>query len=245
MTKWTDKCRAFLLDIVFPNRCPFCNGFITWDAYVCPECADRLPDANDLICRKCGYEKCICNEDEDNIYDMTFATFFFHDEGVREAIYRFKRIGDTNIANLSAENIVRHMENEHIPKPDIIVPVPMEKRKQTMRGHNQAELFAQCIGKHLDVPVSSRILFKRSGGEQHHLGRTERKQHAKELFYSDETDLTGKSVMLCDDVMTTGSTINECAELLKKLGAVKVIAAVCAVTERKNISENTSEEGKT
>lgn len=245
MTQWTDKCRAFLLDIVFPNRCPFCNGFITWDAYVCPDCADRLQDANSIICRRCGYAECVCCDcGKEPVYDMALAPYFFHDEGVREAIYRFKHIGDTNIADAAAENIIRHMENESIKKPDIIVPVPMEKIKQTKRGHNQAELFARCIGKRLDVPVDSKILFKRTGGEQHRLGRTERKEHAKELFFADQgsTDLTGKTVMLCDDVMTTGSTINECASLLKKLGAASVTAAVCAVTELKDTPENTSEE---
>ena len=241
MTKWTDKCRAFLLDIVFPNRCPFCDGFIAWDAYVCPDCADNLTDANSLICRKCGYKKCTCNEG--HRYDMAFAPFFFHDKGVSDAIYRFKHIGDTNIADLAAENIVRYMEKENVPKPDIIVPVPMEKRKQTKRGHNQAELFAKCIGKRLDVPVESRILFKRKGGEQHRLDRTERKQQAKEIFFTGDSDLTGKTVLLCDDVMTTGATINECAKLLGKLGAERIITAVCAVTELENTSENTSEEG--
>ena len=237
MTRWTDKCRAFLLDIVFPNRCPFCDGFITWDTYVCPDCGDKLADANSLICRRCGYEKCICHEEP--IYDMAFAAFFFHDNGVADAIYRFKHTGDTNIADLAAENIVRYMEKENVPKPDIIVPVPMEKRKQRARGHNQAELFAKCIGKRLDVLTESRLLFKKNGGEQHRLDRTERQQQAKEIFFAGSSDLTGKSVMLCDDVMTTGATINECAGLLKKLGAEKVIAAVCAVTEL----ENTSEEG--
>ncbi|MCH5194021.1 MAG: ComF family protein [Oscillospiraceae bacterium] len=243
MTRWTDKIGAFLLDIVFPNRCPFCSGFIPWDAYVCPDCADRLRDANSQICRRCGYRDCICHdEDEEIVYDMVLAPYFFHDETVGEAIYRFKKIGDTNIANAAAENIVRYMESEKIPKPDIIVPVPMEKRKQTKRGHNQAELFARCIGKLLDVPVDSRLLFKRKGGEQHLLDREERIQHARELFYAGSAVLDGKTVMLCDDVMTTGSTINVCAGLLKKLGAAKVITAVCAVTELEDTSENTSEE---
>ena len=244
MTRWTDKCKAFLLDVVFPNRCPFCNGFIVWDAYVCPDCEDRLTDANSLICRKCGYRKCVCSDEI--LYDMVLAPFFFHDKGVREAIYRFKHIGDTNIAELAAENIVRYMEKENVPKPDIIVPVPMERRKQTKRGHNQAELFAKCIGKRLDVTVESRILFKRKGsGEQHRLDKAERRQQAKEMFFAENADsgLAGKTVLLCDDVMTTGSTINECTALLKKLGAEKVITAVCAVTELENTSENTSEEG--
>lgn len=244
MTRLTDKCRAFLLDIAFPNRCPFCNGFIMWDAYVCPDCADKLTDANSLICRKCGYRNCVCSEEI--VYDMVFAPFFFHDDGVRDAIYRFKHIGDTNIAELAAENIVGYMEKENVPKPDIIVPVPMEKRKQTKRGHNQAELFAKSIGKRLDVPVESSILFKRkSSGEQHRLDRTERRQNAKEMFFSESADLAGKTVLLCDDVMTTGATINECAGLLKKLGAEKVITAVCAVTEFEDTSENTPEEEET
>lgn len=228
-----DKCKAFLLDIFFPNRCPFCGDFIMWDKHICGECEENLKNANDIICRKCGKfgkENCLCGS-EKLLYDMVFATFIYNEELVSNAIYRFKKTGEMNIAECAAKDIALHIERENIPVPDIIVPVPMSKRKQRKRGHNQAELLAGCIGKSLDRPVRSDILFKYDTRDEQHLHNAEeRQERVKTLFYAGKADLSGMTVMLCDDVMTTGATINECAGLLKQLGAECVISAVCAVT---------------
>ena len=224
-----DKCKAFLLDIVFPNRCPFCGDFIMWDKHICDRCEETLQNANDIICRKCGKDKCICGGELN--YDMAFATFIYNDKSVRSAILNFKNRGEMNIAEYAVNDIALRIEKENIPVPDIIVPVPMSRKKQRKRGHNQAELLAKCIGKSLDRPVRGDILFKYdTRDEQHQHGAEERHERVKTLFYAGKADLSGMTVMLCDDVMTTGATINECAGLLKQLGAECVISAVCAVT---------------
>lgn len=231
------KCKAFLLDIVFPNRCPFCGDFIMWDRHICVKCDEKLIKANDTICRKCGYDKCVCGKAVH--YDTAFASFFYNEEFVSSAIYSFKETGEMNIAEYTVNDIVLRMKRENISKPDIIVPVPMSRKKRRKRGHNQAELLARCIGKTLDRPVRSDILFKYDTKDEQHLhSAEERKERVKTLFYSGKVDLSGMTVMLCDDVMTTGATINECALLLKQLGAESVISAVCAVTRlEKTLSE--------
>lgn len=226
-----EKCRDFLLDIVFPNRCPFCDSFIRWDCCICEKCRSELMRANGVICRKCGQSSCICGKSESE-YDMAFGSFFFGDENVGRAVYRFKHTGEENIARAAAEDIAERLKTENIPKPDLVIPVPMGKKKRRRRGHNQAELFARCIGKRLDTPVRSDILYKYDTKDEQHLhGAEERRERVKRLFYTKRTDLSGMTAVICDDVMTTGSTINECAALLKNLGAERVISAVCAVTQ--------------
>lgn len=225
-----DKCKAFLLDIVFPNRCPFCGDFIMWDKHICGKCEEKLQKANDIICRKCGKDKCVCGKEKFN-YDMAFAAFIYNEELVSNAIYRFKKTGEMNIAEYAVKDIALRIKRENIPVPDIIVPVPMGRKKQRKRGHNQAELLAKCIGKELDRPVCGDILFKYDTKDEQHLHNAEeRQERVKTLFYTGKSDLSGMTVMLCDDVMTTGATISECAGLLKQLGAECVISAVCAVT---------------
>lgn len=232
-----NKCKAFLLDIFFPNRCPFCGDFIMWDKHICGKCEETLRNANDTICRKCGYDKCACSENIN--YDMALATFFYNEELVSNAIYQFKKTGEMNIAEYTVKDIALRMKRENIPVPDMIVPVPMGRKKRRRRGHNQAELLAKCIGRSLNRPVRSKILFKYdTKDEQHQHTAEERRERVKTLFYAGKADLSGMTVMLCDDVMTTGATINECAGLLKKLGAECVISAVCAVTRlEKTLSE--------
>lgn len=224
-----DKCKAFLLDIVFPNRCPFCGDFIMWDKHICGRCEETLQNANDIICRKCGKDKCICGGELN--YDVAFATFIYNEKPVRSAILNFKLTGEMNIAEYAVKDIALRMEKENITVPDIIVPVPMGRKKRRRRGHNQAELLAECIGKKLDRPVRNDILFKYdTKDEQHRHGAEERHERVKTLFYTGKADLSGMTVMICDDVMTTGATISECAGILKNLGAECVISAVCAVT---------------
>ena len=230
MTELIDNCGRFLLDIVFPNRCPMCGDFIAWNDILCKSCEETIPCANGRICRKCGKLRCECKNDIK--YDMAFAAFFFSEGYVKDAVYRFKHTGESGIAEYTAKDIAFYMKKENIPKPDIIIPVPMGRMKRFKRGHNQAELLARCIGKSLDTPVNSKVLFKYdTKDEQHSYGRKVREQRVKELFYVKKADLTGMTVLLCDDVMTTGATANECALLLKGLGAKAVIFAVCAVRE--------------
>lgn len=233
-----DKCKAFILDIFFPNRCPFCGEAIRWDLYSCEECREKFIESNDKICRKCGKYKCCCKDGLN--YDMAFASFFYGSDETRRAIHDFKHIGDTNIANVTAEDAAAYMKAENIAKADMIVPVPMGKRKQKSRGYNQAELLGRCIGKILDIPVRNDILYKYdTKDEQHEHTREEREQRVRDLFcVNDKTPAINEStVLLCDDVMTTGSTINECARLLKSIGAKKVIVVVCAVTKLEKTEE--------
>lgn len=239
-----DRCRAFLLDILFPNRCPFCGGFIRWDSFICENCREKLASANDFICRLCGSVSCVCNKENTVLwYDAVFGSFFFDDENVNvgSAIHRFKHTGEENIAAAAAEELSRRLKTEGMAKQDIVVPVPMGKKKQKRLGHNQAELFARCIGRYLEIPVKNDILYKYdTRDEQHSHSARERSERVKGLFYTKNTDLSGMRVIICDDVMTTGSTVNECARLLKAIGAESVIAAVCAVTRldsQKNIPE--------
>lgn len=236
MRELTGNFGRFVLDIFFPNRCPLCGDFIMWNEFICGECKESLPAANSVICRKCGRVSCECGNDQD--YDMVFASFFFIEGPIRDAIYRFKHTGESNIAEYTAGDIEFYINKEKIPVPDVIVPVPMGKMKRMKRGHNQAEILAQCIGKRLDVPVNSRILFKYdSKDEQHNLGKAARSQRAESQFYAKDADLRGMTVLLCDDVLTTGATAGKCARLLKGLGAERVIFAVCAVRDESAIEE--------
>lgn len=222
-----NNCKAYILDIFFPNRCPFCNEIIKWDKIVCDDCRENLIPACEKICHKCGNLNCVC--DESKSYDNVYAAVFFDDENVGNVIYEFKRTGMSNLAEYTAEVVCEYIDNA-----DLVTGVPMGKRKQRKRGHNQADILARCIGEHLDIECKRNLLYKiDTKGEQHHFSELERKERVKDLFYGSDTDLSGKTVILCDDVMTTGSTLNRCAELLKEMGAEKVIVCVCAVTRLK------------
>ncbi len=78
---------------------------------------------------------------------MVYGSYFFNEKPVADAVYRFKHEGERNIAELSAADIAEYIKVDNTTIPDFIVPVPMGRRKQISRGHNQAELFGKSLSK--------------------------------------------------------------------------------------------------
>lgn len=113
---------------------------------------------------------------------------------------------------------------------DMILYVPMSPLNEFKRGFNQSFEIADIISKAIDVPINKKILFKRPGIKtQSGLNRLERIENVKKAFYVKNSHLlTDKTVLLIDDVITTGSTLNACAKVLKKNGALAVYAATVA-----------------
>lgn len=227
------KLKLFLLDLLFPNRCPFCDDFIPWDKLACDRCIDKLETTGDELCNTCGKSPCQCGISE-IAYDRCYAACYY--EGTaRKGIISLKSDMGVNSAELFADIIYRKIQAFGIAY-DLIVPVPMAKKKKVSRGYNQAEIFAKALGERLNVPVCSSALIKvQSEIEQHTLSSAERAENVKRQFSSNpKISLKNKNIILCDDVMTTGSTINYCTNLLKEMGAKSVTVAVCTVTKRSN-----------
>ncbi len=221
--KRLDECKVQLLDIMFPNRCPFCNEFIMWSEVSCRKCGDSLESAMNVSCQNTEYPDNIC------------AALFFNDEKVRKAVYDFKHSGAPNLAEYTASVTENVLRNDHI---DVVTSVPMGRKKRSKRGFNQADILAKCIGKRLDTSVNLKLIIKSdTDEEQHTLSREDRQEHVRSLFSGNGADLSGKNVLICDDVITTGSTLNECARILKNMGAARVIAVACAATKLEKITE--------
>ena len=109
----------------------------------------------------------------------------------------------------------------------------MTKRDIRKRGYSQSELVARFIGKELGIPVQKNLLIKIHQTEkQHLLNAEERKMNLKNAFTVKSPEmLKGKSILLCDDVMTTGSTLQEAAKTLRDVGISDISATVIAATE--------------
>ena len=112
----------------------------------------------------------------------------------------------------------------------VLVPVPLEKRKLKWRGFNQSEEIGKEISKFLNIPLINDILFKiKETLPQVELSEKEREENIKGVFIiRNRKKISGKKILLVDDVYTTGSTMKECAQILKKAGAKEVIGIVIA-----------------
>ena len=117
-------------------------------------------------------------------------------------------------------------------KPDIMIPVPLHPSRLCSRGYNQSELISRVLSKHLCIPVRTRVLIKTGNTPpQTGLERSIRIKNLKGSFrVIDRLALTGKKVLLVDDLMTTGATLNECARELLRSGANSVTGFTVART---------------
>ena len=148
---------------------------------------------------------------------------------VKEGILSLKRGNNKNFGEYTgkmlAQIITSDFSGYHF---DCVMPVPMSENSRRKRGYNQAEIIASEIADALGIPVVNDILFKKNtDSSQHYLKRTERMKNITAIKIKN-TDLGGKNVIICDDVITTGSTVNRCAQLLKSSGAGTILLAAAA-----------------
>ncbi|MCQ2465111.1 MAG: double zinc ribbon domain-containing protein [Oscillospiraceae bacterium] len=231
MKSKTNTVSRFLLDLAFPNRCPCCDGFIKWDMLVCGKCHRSVVPVYDKVCRKCGKEICICAEEL--FYDMA-AVPLRYEGPVREGILSLKRGNNKNFGIYTGRMLAEIIKNDFRScRFDCVVPVPMSAYSLRKRGYNQAEVIASEISESLGIPVVSGILFKNNTqSSQHYLKRTERMKNITAIKIN-KTSLNGMNIILCDDVITTGSTVNRCAQLLKSSGCGSILLAAAAQSKLK------------
>ncbi len=232
ITHGDSSIKSHLLDFFFPNRCPFCGGFISFDRLCCEQCFSEIMWADEYICRRCGKPvrpECDCKAPHS--YSLC-ASAAYYSGNVKDGIYSLKFKNNLNSAIIFGRAL-RDMLDEMgvLYDIDIAVPVPMSPKQQRMRGYNQAEEIAKAIVKGTDIPVRTDLIRRRfSKTAQHDLSRDERHTAAHKNYYTDihGIPLSGMTVLLADDVLTTGATLNACSELLTALGAECVICAAAA-----------------
>jgi len=166
-----------------------------------------------------------------------FVASYYHDTLLPCAIHNYKYRFLSALANPLARFLQSALEKTSLPLPDIIIPVPLHRKRLKFRGFNQSELLARELASLLtpgiDLPLESDVLLRiRATTPQIKTGsREERLHNLRDAFAIHENKVhhvAGKSVWLIDDVATTGTTLSECANTLKKNGARSVFGIVLA-----------------
>ena len=227
----------FLIDIFLPNSCPICGKVLKWNELLCADCEQKLEFADSENTNK--------NLPEKVYFDKAFAVTYYENE-VKDVIYRLKQGECRNFAEYSSQKLAEILKKDGTADGiDVVTAVPMHRKKKAERGCNQAEILAGYLKCFLKKPKDFKLLkVKADKISQHHLSAVQRQNHAEKLYFVNKKhkDISGKTVLICDDVMTTGSTLNICAKLLKeKCKAKKVYCAVCAKTKFENKSDDSEE----
>ncbi|MGE5577796.1 MAG: ComF family protein [Syntrophothermus sp.] len=240
----TDCLLRGLKDLAFPPPplCPFCGRpfMPTRGILFCRQCLGRLPFVLPPACQVCGKPLRLAGARENRCLDCARYGHFFgmaravglYEGLLREGIHQFKYQGRRGLGEAFASLMFSRLNVEpRMRRPDLLVPVPISPAKLARRGFNQAALLAQGIGRRLGRPVAVDGLRRdRDTLAQNQLGVGQRRRNIAGVFaVTAPAVVAGRSVLLIDDIYTTGVTADECARTLLRAGAREVNVLTLAV----------------
>ena len=202
----------FILELIFPTTCGICSN-------ICKE----------AICNKCKlklkkYEINLILKNKKMYFNKSMHIFKY-DGIIRQKIIEYKFQGKSYLYKTFAEIILKNQKVcGFFKKYDIIIPVPIHKKRKIYRGDNQTELIAKLLAKQLNLKLETNILFKQKNIiSQTELNKNSRKENIKNAFIVKNTHkIKNKKILIFDDIYTTGSTVNECSKILKTAGAKQI-----------------------
>ena len=153
----------------------------------------------------------------------------YYDGDVRLSVHRYKFHSATGYAKTYAELIAEVMREENL-SAELLTWVPLSRKRFRSRGYNQAQLICEELSELMDIPAMPLLVKIKDNPAQSGTGDAKkRKENVKGVYKAlENTDIAGKSVIIVDDVITTGSTISECAKMLRAAGCKQVFAASLA-----------------
>jgi ComF family protein len=225
------RFKRVALDFLFP---PWCIGCGREGNYICDSCRPRLPAIIPPVCPRCGRPRaqgapcpgCIT---EDSVIDGIRAPFLF--EGViRRAVHELKYRNLRAVVPLLASFLKDFLQENPLPG-DILVPVPVHRKRERERGFNQASLLCRELGRLNGMPVTENCLIKNAytSPQARTSDVASRQANVAGAFTCVDEKLRGRHVILVDDVSTSGATLNACAVALKSAGALEVWGLVLAL----------------
>ena len=219
-----------LIGLFYPSVCAACgNTLFKWEHLVCTRCRNFLP--------KTGYEL-----NEDNPLARLFygkvrlkavtACYFFSKAGkVQHLIHELKYKGNADAGIFLGQELGKSIKKAPLFQDiDYLIPVPLHPKKEKKRGYNQSTVIARGIAETTGIPIGDKFLLRSvNTATQTHKTKEERWQNVKDIFELRHPEqLAGKYVLLIDDVLTTGATLEACALKLSSVPGITISCATAA-----------------
>jgi len=226
--KWANKA----LDLLFP---PVCAGCGELGSLLCGNCTTQMPWVNDPVCQRCGRSLLNPAVACGSCWQQTFLlqqvrASLYYREPAMGIIHKMKYDGLFALTKPLAQLMARTWP-EWEYTPDIIVPIPLHKRRAKQRGFNQSALLAFHLGQQVDISVDPKGLERvRHTAPQVNLKPEQRLENVRGAFAADSQQVNGKQILLVDDVYTTGATMSAATDALLGSGAAGVSAYCLART---------------
>ena len=226
-----------LTDLLYPRRCPICDRAVApFGSLICEACKKEPIYIREPYCMKCGKElegeeaeycgDCMRHR---HVFDSGRAVFAY--KSMSDSIYRFKYKDRQEYAAYYAECMAVRLGEWIIRcKPDALIPVPIHASKRRIRGYNQAELLAKELGRILHIPVESNLIKRmRKTSPMKDLSVSERQNNLKRAFKICLNDVKLNTIIIIDDIYTTGSTIDAMSYELRRAGVERIYYVTLAI----------------
>ncbi len=220
-------------NLFFPNLCLSCSAILTQnEKYLCTTCRFELPVLSYTDLKNNALENIFTGRIP---IEQATALLLYRKKGiVKELIYHLKYNGKQSIGYFFADWLGEEIkQSNRFKNIDYIVPVPLHSKRFKERGYNQLDFFGKRLSEILKIPYRKDILLKKSNTtKQSKKSRFARMEKKDAVFYLSPTiDLSNKHILLLDDIVTTGATIESCFYGLNQFDAIKVSIAVMAYTK--------------
>ena len=212
-----------LLDLLFPPRCVFCRRLLhRGEEGICPRCQQELPWALGAEAEQTGEFFSLC------------ASPLWYQDQVRASFHRYKFKGVRGYSRTYGRLVAQCVQDHLAGRYDLITWVPLSRARLRQRGYDQAMLLASAAALALDDVAAETLCKVRDTEAQSGLGKNDASRRANVLSAYQVTDpalVEGRRVLLIDDIVTTGSTLSECARV-RTAGATDVVCAALARSRR-------------
>ena len=233
-----------LASVLFPGPCRVCGEALT-NASRIPLCESCLAGFEEIVppmCTCCGRPfhsqvaaeaaQPLCRLCRVNYYSFDRArSFAVYNDALFEAVLLLKYEAVGRLGNWFAARLATMLSREAVEwRADVVVPVPLDRARRRERGYNQAELIARPPAKRLNLPIEPRMLVRtKARPPQLLVSRGERWKSVRGAYATNEgVDVDNLRILLVDDVLTTGATLDACSRVLKKAGAAAVFGVTVA-----------------
>jgi len=222
-----------ILDLIFPHFCCTCGKRITKaDEMICFGCRAELP--------KVKFANLTDNELTDRFlgkYQLRFGSsyLYFFKSGITQTLmHKFKYQNKPQLGVMFGRYLGNEIATAGYSRGiDMIIPVPIHRKKLRKRGYNQSEKFGLGLSEVINIPLETKLLIRSIHSEsQTHKSKEERRKNVADVFHLvDPTQVEGKSILLVDDVITTGATLEACGMLLLNAGCKELSIATMAIAK--------------
>lgn len=247
ITYYKNKIKKFLQDRVlwlfFTNRCPYCGEVLGKDETICKDCEENLPVIKGKKCKYCGAEKSRCNCKKHKLGFDGITSPYYYEDTIKKCIIRFKFSNKLILGTTLAKDMATAVKEDFQDKKfDFVCFVPFSKLQVLRRNYNQSEVLAENLAKELKLPLYNVLEKLFETKSQHKMNSRGRKGNVFGVYdVKNGMNVKGKTILLVDDVKTSGSTLDDCAWILKIRGANEVYCVTAAIAGFKKKEETEAE----